>query len=199
MQFFYSSTSPLFDVLQIRSKQQQARGSSIHAASSLTLGKQKNRERGEVIGHGRSGHSVACPTLTLARRLIYLKQHNATPTTPIGTVKTTTNNWKYVTSRLITATLRIATASLPHLNYSPSDVSARSLRSGGAMALICGNVDKSKIQLQGRWKSDTVFRYLHAQALPLVHNLASIMLRHGAFIPTHQGIVAVKLGKSVTT
>ena len=49
------------------------------------------------------------------------------------------------------------------------------------MALICGNVDKDKIQLMGRWKSDAVFRYLHAQALPLVHNLAAIMLRHGAF------------------
>ena len=66
---------------------------------------------------------------------------------------------------------------LPHLNYQPSDVTARScLRSGGAMALVCGNIDKDKIQLQGRWKSDAIFWYLHAQALPLVHNLAAVML-----------------------
>ena len=49
------------------------------------------------------------------------------------------------------------------------------------MALICGNIDKDRIQLQGRWKSDAVFRYLHAQALPLVHNLAAVMLQHGSF------------------
>ena len=30
--------------------------------SSLTFDTQKNRERGEVIAHGRSGHTVACPT-----------------------------------------------------------------------------------------------------------------------------------------
>ena len=33
----------------------------------------------------------------------------------------------------------------------------------------------------GRWKSDAIFCYLHAQELPLVYNLAAIMLQHGAF------------------
>lgn len=148
--------------------------------SSLTFDTQKNRVRGEVIGHGRSGHSVMCPTQTLIRRIVYLKANNAAASTPLCAFKVN-NRWKYVTSKLITITLRAATISLPHLNYTAADVSARSLRSGGAMALICGNVDKDRIQLQGRWKSDAIFRYLHAQALPLVHNLASIMLQHGSF------------------
>ena len=148
--------------------------------SSITFDDQKNRERGEVIGHGRSGHSTACPTLAIVRRVIYLRNNQALPTTPLCATKHN-NRWKYVTSKLITTSLRVAAASLPHLNYNPTDVTARSLRSGGAMALICGNISKDRIQLQGRWKSDTVFRYLHAQALPLVHNLASVMLRHGAF------------------
>ena len=148
--------------------------------SSLTFDTQKNRECGEVIGHGRSGHSIACPMLTLVRRVLYLRSQQAPPHTPICAV-CKNNRWSYVSSKLITASLRVATASLPHLNYHPSDVSARSLQSGGAMALVCGNIDKDKIQLQGRWKSDAVFRYLHAQALPLVHNLAAVMLRHGSF------------------
>ena len=40
--------------------------------SSLTFDTQKNRVRGEVIGHAQSGHSVACPTLALIRRVLYL-------------------------------------------------------------------------------------------------------------------------------
>ena len=147
---------------------------------SLTFDTQKNRVRGEVIGHGRSGHSIMCPTQTLIRRIKYLLSHNAQPSTPLCATKHN-NRWKYVTSKLISATLKVATTALPHLNYNVTDVSARSLRSGGAMALICGNIDKDRIQLQGRWKSDAIFRYLHAQALPLVHNLASVMLQHGSF------------------
>ena len=49
------------------------------------------------------------------------------------------------------------------------------------MALLCGKIDKDTIRLVGRWKSDAIFRYLHAQALPLINNLASVILRHGAF------------------
>ena len=56
-----------------------------------------------------------------------------------------------------------------------------SLRAGGAMALLCGRVDADTIWLVGRWKSDAMFCYLHAQALPLVWHLAHTMLTHGAF------------------
>jgi hypothetical protein len=55
------------------------------------------------------------------------------------------------------------------------------MRAGGAMALLCGRVDADTIRLVGRWKSDAMFRYLHAQALPLVQNLARTMLLHGSF------------------
>jgi hypothetical protein len=50
------------------------------------------------------------------------------------------------------------------------------------MALLCGGVDRDVIRLVGRWKSDAMFRYLHAQALPLIRNLASTMLQHGSFV-----------------
>ena len=131
-------------------------------------------------GLGRSGHSKACPTQALIRRILYLRQHNATPQTPLCAVRHN-NNWKYVTSRLITATLKVSTAALPHLNFLPGDVTVRSMRAGGAMALLCGKIDNQTIRLVGRWKSDAMFCYLHAQALPLVNNLASVILQHGAF------------------
>ena len=49
------------------------------------------------------------------------------------------------------------------------------------MALLLGGTDKDTIKLVGRWRSDAIFRYLHAQALPLVAPLANTMLRHGNF------------------
>ena len=82
---------------------------------------------------------------------------------------------------MCTNMLRSACSALPHLGYDPANIEARSLRSGGAMALLCGGIDKDVIQLVGCWKSDAVFRYLHAQALPLVANLSSVMLCHGSF------------------
>ena len=50
------------------------------------------------------------------------------------------------------------------------------------MALLCGHVDANIIRLVGRWQSDAMFRYLHAQALPLMRNLSATMVTHGAFV-----------------
>ena len=63
-----------------------------------------------------------------------------------------------------------------------ADVNARSLRSRGDMALLCEKVDTNTIQLVGRWKSDAIFHYLHAQALPLINSLATTILHHGSFV-----------------
>ena len=54
------------------------------------------------------------------------------------------------------------------------------------MALLCGNVDYNVIKLLGRWHSDQMMRYLHAQAQPIVHRLAAKMYNHGqyTFLPT---------------
>ena len=132
------------------------------------------------IAHARSGHPRACPTRALARRVHFLRSCNAPFTTPLCAVYKT-RRWTFVTPAALTTTLQSSAAALPHLGFPPSAVTVRSLRAGGAMALLCGNVDADVIRLVGRWKSDAMFRYLHAQALPLVRNLASTMLHHGAF------------------
>jgi hypothetical protein len=149
-------------------------------ASSLKFDDQKNRVRGEVIAHATSGHAIACPTRSLVRRLRYLRRHGAPPETPLCAYRSG-NRWVHVSSRALTNILRTSAAALPELGYLPSDVSARSLRAGGAMALLCGNVDTHTIKLVGRWKSEAMFRYLHAQALPIIRNLARTMLIHGNF------------------
>jgi hypothetical protein len=95
------------------------------------------------------------------------------------------NAWFAVTSRDITALLRQAAAELPEYNIHPADISARSLRASGAMALLCSSVDSDRIRLLGRWKSDEMLRYLHLQAQPVMRHFASLMLQGGdyALIP----------------
>ena len=46
------------------------------------------------------------------------------------------------------------------LGFTHHDVSARSLRAAGAMALLCLGVDHDIISLIGRWRSDEMTRYL---------------------------------------
>jgi hypothetical protein len=53
------------------------------------------------------------------------------------------------------------------------EVSARSLCTGGAMALLCGKLDINLIQSLGRWHTDATIRYLHMQAQPIFQHFAA--------------------------
>ena len=69
---------------------------------------------------------------------------------------------------------------------SRDDVSAQSLRAGGAMALLCGQVDKDDIMLLSRWHSDAMMQYLHQDCRPVMQKMAQKMYNNGAysFLPT---------------
>jgi hypothetical protein len=74
-----------------------------------------------------------------------------------------------------------------------NDISARSLRAGGAMALLCAHVDTDIIRLLGRWQSDAMMRYLHLQALPAMNRFANLMtsggndtVTPGQHVPVHE-------------
>ena len=58
----------------------------------------------------------------------------------------------------------------------PNDVSARSLRAAGAMALLVGKVDPDIIQILGLWRSDEMFRYLHLSTEPITKDFTAKML-----------------------
>jgi hypothetical protein len=62
-----------------------------------------------------------------------------------------------------------------------ADISARSLRAGGAMAMFFGKIDINNIRFMGRWHSDAVMRYLHVQAQPIVGRFAEVMYNNGAY------------------
>ena len=149
--------------------------------SAITFEDQKNRYKGEMIAHGTSGHNIACPTRALARLIVRLRNNGSNIDTPLCLHTNTPSTSFDIASPMITEFLRLALASAPSTGLEPQKIQTRSLRSGGAMALLCGKIDTDLIKLVGRWRSDAMFRYLHAQTLPIVSNLANTMVAHGAF------------------
>ena len=150
--------------------------------TTLTFTSQKSGVRGEVIGLGRSGNPLLCPVRAIVRRMPHLRQHNAPSEMPLAAYIMPDNVLTTILPTDITTMLRTATAALgPSLSFLAKDISARSLRAGGAMALLCAHIDTDTIRLIGRWRSDEMLRYLHVQAEPIMRDFAHKMLLGGSF------------------
>lgn len=159
--------------------------SQILAATFVTLEftTQKNAVRGEVIGLSRSGDPHFCPVAAAARRVVHLRQSGAPHNQPLASyLHPNTRRLRRLTAREITDVLKLASQLLgPQYGFLPKDVSARSLRASGAMALLCAQVDTDRIRLLGRWRSDEMLRYLHVQAEPVMRQFSSRMIEGGHF------------------
>jgi hypothetical protein len=120
-------------------------------SASLVFTNQKNGVREEVVNHATSGVSHCCLVRALARRAIHLGTHDAPPATPLASYYGHGRR-RAIRSADITDALRAAARIIgDELGIRPEDISARSLRSGGAMALLCAQVDSDIIKLFGRW------------------------------------------------
>ena len=118
-----------------------------------------------MIGLGRSGDPVFCPVLALARRVRHLRATGALPTTPLASYFEH-HRHHCVTPADITAALCASVTLIgPSVGFLPQDISARSLRAAGAMALLCAHVDSDVIRLLGRWRSDEMYQNLHQVVL----------------------------------
>jgi hypothetical protein len=182
-------------------------GSSIDDASlglavrvNLNFTTQKNGEQNESITHGDTGDPLLSPVQAVRRRVQHLRRHHASPLTPLYTVFLPAGRRTKVTCNHLTLALRSSCRLIgASLGITPSDISARALRAGGAMALLRADVDPMVVQLMGRWKSDVMIQYLHRSALD-TSDLSSRMLTGGNFvIPQHQQLpadVALLLGPS---
>ena len=156
----------------------------LRAASfvTLTFSTQKNGVRGERIGHGRSGHASLCPVHALVTRVLTLRSQGATADTPLNAVRSSpTAAFRFISPSDITSRIRAVLHLHPDPAYTQANVSIRSTRAGGAMALLCAGVDSDYIRMLGRWRSDEMFRYLHVQAQPIMTGLSAAMLRGGDF------------------
>jgi hypothetical protein len=160
-----------------------------HAVTSVSLKftSQKNGVKGEVISHGLSGDPLNCPVKAAVRRVQYLRNCHAPSDTPLCTYYTATMRRSTIKSPDIKDALRkgLMIVGPDSLDILPTELESRSLRAGGATALLCANIDFNTIRLLGRWKSDAMIRYLHISANPAVHKLAKDMYAGGfySFVP----------------
>jgi hypothetical protein len=111
-----------------------------------------------------------------------LRQSAATADTPLNAFRESASSpFRYVAATDLTRRIRAALLLHPDPAYTVADVSVRSTRAGGAMALLCAGIDSDRIRLVGRWRSDEMYRYLHVQAQPVMTGLSAAMLRGGSF------------------
>ena len=149
---------------------------------SLEFTDQKNAVRGETVGHGASGDPILCPLRASQRRVQHLREHGFPADTPLYTYRSSTGTDCAVTTGEITNRLRRAATTVQHITGIPADkITSYSLRSGGATALLCAEVDTRTIQLVGRWRSDAMIRYLRVMAIGITNNLAKQMLAYGGY------------------
>ena len=166
-------------------------------SAALTFADQKNAVRGELVGHPANNDPFFCPAKALTRIARRLRLANAAPTEPLYrhyNYHPHHRRWYSVTNKHVTNALRHSANALHSITGIDAKLlSARSLRPGGATALLCAGVDKDAIQLLGRWKSDAMFRYLRIQAAVYASNYAQLMLDHGTYTFTPQAFAAAQL------
>ena len=151
-------------------------------AAALTFTDQKNCVRGEQVAQRATTDALLCPAKALFRLTQHLRDHQAPPDTALCDYYDSTNKLSSIPSTFVTNGLRHSASDLQATSgIDPRLLSARSLRPGGATALLCANIDKDAIQLLGRWKSDAMLRYLRIQAHVHQANYAQLMLDHGSY------------------
>lgn len=150
--------------------------------ASLEYTDQKNSVRGEKIRHAASGDPDICPVRAVERRIQHLRRFHAPAETPLYTYYADSGVPRDCHTQLVTKLLKqAAERAFPRTGIPKGKISARSLRPGGATAMLCAGFAPIDIQLVGRWNSEAMLRYLRADASPAVHQYAVKMLASGSF------------------
>ena len=160
-----------------------AKSSQLRAAdwSGMAFTVQKIRVPGEIVVHARSGALHVCLVVDLADLCLLLRNHGYPHDAPLGTYcEITSGPLCYIKSSDISKALKYA-ARIHGVEFGigPDDVIDGCLRSTGAMALFCGDVDSSRIRPLGRWQSWTMLRYLHLQSRAAMRVLSAAVLQGG--------------------
>ena len=142
----------------------------------LTFTTQKNSVRGEQVAQCPLGHTLLCPICALARRILHLCQHGAPPASPLHAYYPQSGIAPIQCSAQSISMLLRRTVTLLHPDLNPRNYAASNLCATGATALLLTGVDFNLIRLLGCWQSDAMLCYLHVQAAPVRHHLATHML-----------------------
>jgi hypothetical protein len=148
---------------------------------SYTFTTQKNGTRDKKLVQGLSGDSKCCPITATARRIKYHRAKNSKQTVSVASYYRAHRRTN-IRGKAITDTLRHAmTVNYHRIGIHANEISARSLRAGGAMAMMCSKIDLNNIRMMGRWHSDAMMRYLHVQTQPIVKRYAAKMFNNGTY------------------
>lgn len=137
---------------------------------NITHLNQKNGEKGDSRDFGRNTNYNApngvlvCPVNPVCLLICDMVADGALPETLISAYLSTTG-WKFLTGSWVTTTLRAAVKQrgVSSLGFSEDQISAHSLRAGGAYALFVCGVPEAALRMMGRWKSDAFMSYIRAQ------------------------------------
>ena len=160
----------------------------LEAATQTTycFTEQKNQHKGDVIAHATSGDMLCCPVKATVRQFMIHRRECRKRNKPYnGKVKLASyynsNGVNVPVKTLqVTKVIQHHAGLLRHVTgVNPKEYTARSLRAGGAMALLLGGCDKTVIDLVGRWHSDSMMEYLHQAALPIYKQLSTAMFANG--------------------
>ena len=147
---------------------------------------QKNKTKGETVSHSRTSDPELDPAVRLFRRCQHLVAHNAPTATPLfmyfeDSPKRGKPKLMPIHAKDITAALKLAAAACFHeTGIPPKKVEVRSLRAGGATALLAAGVAPDRIEMMGRWRSDAMRIYLRMGAYTITREYAQLMLDSGA-------------------
>jgi hypothetical protein len=143
----------------------------------------KNGIRDGKLVQGRSGSGLCCPIKATGRQIKYHQLYKSKPNVPIASYYLTSRRTAIKPKDTVEVdVLRQAMAANYHqMGVHASEISARSLRTGRAMAMLFGKIDINSIIMMGRWHSDAIMWYLHVQAQPNIGNYAAKMFNEGTY------------------
>ena len=126
----------------------------------------------------------------MRHRVAYLQHHGATGKKPLSSYNKSTK-WQQIRGGDIMSAIKSTVrAEGLSIGFTEADISARSLRAEGFMALLMARVDPDTIRLVSMWWIDTMLRYLHTMAKSFTEGLWAKMFEHGAYAlipPAHAG------------
>jgi hypothetical protein len=120
---------------------------NIATSVSYTFNVQKNGIRNKKIVHGLSGTGLCCPVLATGRRIKYLRWNGAKCTVLIAALYIHNQRTASKAKQITDALRHEMTVNFHCTGIAADEISACSLRAGGAMALLCGMADKDLIKM----------------------------------------------------
>lgn len=152
----------------------------------ITLDDQKAGHKGDRVTHSATNKEL-CPVVSLRRVVSDILAHHGSYNTPLFSYHESHPSkgeprFLDLSSDDLTKALRHAAAAcFKETGIPPDKISARSLRAGGATALLCAGVTSDIVKLLGHWRSDSVDIYTRTSTHTLTEHYATKMFDAGEY------------------